>query len=103
MPSEMHSCSLAAAAAGEMTGMFCVVFGAVVFISFGASFAAPEAAVPAVAAALAAAWQQMRFIVSMKQAEQQLLQVGQDHAWVKGKEKQHGEVGRHQWGRFLSA
>ena len=48
---------------------------ATVLLSFGASFAAPEAAVPAVAAALAGSWQQMRFIVSMKQAEQQLLKV----------------------------
>lgn len=47
----------------------------VVLLSFGASFAAPEAAVPAVAAAVAGASQHMRVIISMKAAEQQLLKV----------------------------
>jgi hypothetical protein len=48
---------------------------AVVYVSFGASFAAPEAAIPAVAAAMAAALKHMRFIVSMKGPEQELLKV----------------------------
>lgn len=48
---------------------------AVAYLSFGASFTAPGAAVPAVASAMAAALSHMRFIVSMKQPEQQLLMV----------------------------
>lgn len=58
-----------------LTACYAVVYGAVVYVSFGASFAAPETAIPAVAAALAGSLQQMRFVVSMKPAEQQLLKV----------------------------
>jgi hypothetical protein len=46
----------------------------VVFISFGASFLAPQAAMPALAAALAATRGSMRFLLRMRDSEQQQLQ-----------------------------
>jgi hypothetical protein len=46
----------------------------VVYVSFGASFLAPQAAIPAVAAALAATQGSMRFLLRMRDSEQQLLQ-----------------------------
>uniref|UniRef100_A0A383VRS4 UDP-glycosyltransferases domain-containing protein n=1 Tax=Tetradesmus obliquus TaxID=3088 RepID=A0A383VRS4_TETOB len=46
----------------------------VVFISFGASFLAPQAAMPALAAALAATRGSMRFLLRLRHSEQQQLQ-----------------------------
>jgi hypothetical protein len=45
----------------------------VVFISFGASFLAPKAAMPALAAAIAANRGSMRFLLRMRESEQQQL------------------------------
>lgn len=59
----------------------------VTYLSFGASFTAPEAAVPAVASATAAALSHMRFILSMKQPEQQLLKAAWQRLGVQPSEE----------------
>jgi hypothetical protein len=69
---------VAASACCCLTLVLLLLLPAVAYLSFGASFTAPEAAVPAVVSATAAALSHMRFILSMKQPEQQLLKVG----WV---------------------
>jgi succinyl-CoA synthetase beta subunit len=62
------------AAAAAATAVAAAAALSVVFVSFGASFLAPQAAMPALAAALAATRGSMRFLLRMRDSEQQQLQ-----------------------------